>query len=134
MPIISKITAKGRTTVPKEIRAALDGKPGDLIAWEVDPDGRVGVRRIQPADVENLQAIQSTLSEWHAVEDGQACQPVPPVSNSRNFWCRCSSILTLGRNGICDGRSIRCPSKPCNPCFSIGPSLSSMTSRRISIR
>jgi AbrB family looped-hinge helix DNA binding protein len=72
MPIISKITAKGQTTVPQEIRAALDSKPGDLIAWEVDPDGRVGVRRIQPADVEYLQAIQGTLSEWHTAEDEQA--------------------------------------------------------------
>jgi antitoxin PrlF len=72
MSIISKITAKGQTTVPQEIRAALDSKPGDLIAWEVDPDGRVGVRRIQPADVEYLQAIQGTLSEWHTAEDEQA--------------------------------------------------------------
>jgi AbrB family looped-hinge helix DNA binding protein len=72
MLITSKITAKGQTTVPQEIRAALDSKPGDLIAWEVDPDGRVGVRRIQPADVEYLQAIQGTLSEWHTAEDEQA--------------------------------------------------------------
>jgi antitoxin PrlF len=72
MPIISKITAKGRTTVPKEIRAALGSKPGDLIAWEVEPDGCIGVRRIQPADVECLQAIQGTLSEWHTAEDEQA--------------------------------------------------------------
>ena len=42
---------RGQTTVPQEIRAALDSKPGDLIAWEVEPDGRVAVRRIQPADV-----------------------------------------------------------------------------------
>ncbi len=72
MPIISKITAKGLTTVPREIRAALGSKPGDPIAWEVDPDGRVGVRRIQPADVECLQAIQGTLSEWHTAEGEQA--------------------------------------------------------------
>jgi AbrB family looped-hinge helix DNA binding protein len=72
MLITSKITAKGQTTVPQEIRATLDSKPGDLIAWEVDPDGRVSVRRIQPADVEYLQAIQGTLSEWRTAEDEQA--------------------------------------------------------------
>lgn len=72
MLIISKITAKGQTTVPQEIRAALDSKPGDLIAWEVDPDGRVGVRRMQPADVEYLKAIQGALSEWRTAEDEQA--------------------------------------------------------------
>ena len=72
MPAISKITAKGQTTVPQEIRAALNCKPGDLIAWDVEPDGRVAVRRIQPVDVEYLQAVQGTLSEWHTAEDEKA--------------------------------------------------------------
>jgi bifunctional DNA-binding transcriptional regulator/antitoxin component of YhaV-PrlF toxin-antitoxin module len=30
MPAISKITAKGQTTIPQEIRTALKSKPGDL--------------------------------------------------------------------------------------------------------
>jgi antitoxin PrlF len=72
MPVISKITAKGQTTVPQEVRAALNSKPGDLIAWDIEPNGRVTVRRIQPADVEYLQAVQGTLSEWHSAEDEQA--------------------------------------------------------------
>ena len=41
MSAISKITAKGQTTIPQEVRAALKSKPGDLIAWEIDPKGRV---------------------------------------------------------------------------------------------
>ena len=72
MPAISKITAKGQTTVPQEIRFALNSKPGDLIAWEVAPDGRVVVRRIQPIVVEYLQAVQATLNEWHTAEDEKA--------------------------------------------------------------
>jgi bifunctional DNA-binding transcriptional regulator/antitoxin component of YhaV-PrlF toxin-antitoxin module len=72
VPAISKITAKGQTTVPLEVRTALKSKPGDLIAWEIEPDGRVGVRRIQPLDVEYLQAVQGTLSEWHTAEDEKA--------------------------------------------------------------
>lgn len=72
MPAISKITAKGQTTVPQEIRKALSSKPGDLIAWEVEPDGRVAVRRIQPLDMEYLEAVQRTLSEWHSAEDEKA--------------------------------------------------------------
>jgi len=72
MPAISKITGKGQTTVPQEVRAALKSKPGDLIAWDVEPNGRVAVRRIQPIDVEYLQAVQGTLSEWHTVEDEKA--------------------------------------------------------------
>jgi AbrB family looped-hinge helix DNA binding protein len=72
MPAISKITAKGQTTVPQEVRAALKSKPGDLIAWDVEPDGRVAVRRIQAADMEYLQAVQGTLSEWRTAEDERA--------------------------------------------------------------
>ena len=58
--------------MPQEVRAALNSKSGDLIAWDVEPDGRVTVRRIQPADVEYLQAVQGTLSEWHTAEDEKA--------------------------------------------------------------
>jgi AbrB family looped-hinge helix DNA binding protein len=72
MTAISKITAKGQTTVPQEVRAALNSKPGDLIAWDVGPDGRVAVRRIRPVDLEYLQAVQGTMSEWHTAEDERA--------------------------------------------------------------
>jgi bifunctional DNA-binding transcriptional regulator/antitoxin component of YhaV-PrlF toxin-antitoxin module len=72
MAAISKLTAKGQTTVPQEVRAALKSKPGDLIAWDVEPDGRVAVRRIQPLDVEYLRAVQGTLSEWRTAEDEKA--------------------------------------------------------------
>jgi bifunctional DNA-binding transcriptional regulator/antitoxin component of YhaV-PrlF toxin-antitoxin module len=72
MPAISKITAKGQTTVPQEVRTALKSKPGDLIVWEIEPNGRVAVRRIQPLDVEYLKAVQGTLSEWHTAEDEKA--------------------------------------------------------------
>ena len=72
MNAISKITAKGQTTIPREVRAALKSKPGDLISWDVEPDGRVAVRRIQPLDVEYLKAAQGTLSEWQTAEDEKA--------------------------------------------------------------
>ena len=72
MAAVSKISAKGQTTVPREVRAALKSKPGDMIAWDVEPDGRVVVRRIQPIDVEYLKAVQGTLSEWHTAEDEKA--------------------------------------------------------------
>jgi antitoxin PrlF len=72
MPAISKITAKGQTTVPREVRTALNSKPGDLIAWEIEPNGRVAVRRIQPLNVEYMQAVESTLSECHTAEDEKA--------------------------------------------------------------
>jgi antitoxin PrlF len=72
MPAISKIAAKGRTTVPQEVRAALNSKPGDLIAWEIETNGRVAVRRIQPVDVAYLQEVQGTFCEWNTAEDEKA--------------------------------------------------------------
>ncbi|MBI5426960.1 MAG: type II toxin-antitoxin system PrlF family antitoxin [Nitrospinae bacterium] len=70
MTAIAKITAKGQTTIPRAIRAALKAKPGDLLAWEVTAGGRVEVRRVQPMDVEYLRALEGTLSEW--AEDEEA--------------------------------------------------------------
>jgi looped-hinge helix DNA binding domain, AbrB family len=44
----STITSKGQTTVPKEVREALDVGPGDKITWEVN-GGRVSVTTERPA-------------------------------------------------------------------------------------
>lgn len=40
----STITAKGQTTVPARIRAALNAEPGTKLAWHVTSDGTVIVR------------------------------------------------------------------------------------------
>lgn len=72
MTAIARITSKGQTTVPVAIRNALNVKPGDLIEWEVGADGRVEVRRVQPADLQYLKAVEGTLSEWHTAEDEAA--------------------------------------------------------------
>jgi len=69
---VTKITAKGQTTVPREVRAALQARPGDLIVWEVGPDGTATVRRLQPLDVEYLRALEGTLSEWASPADEEA--------------------------------------------------------------
>jgi AbrB family looped-hinge helix DNA binding protein len=72
MAAIAKITAKGQTTIPQDVRAALHIEPGDLIAWEVRPDGTARVRRVQPVDLEYLRAIEGTLSEWASDADEEA--------------------------------------------------------------
>jgi len=72
MAAIAKITAKGQTTVPKDVRTALHVGPGDLIAWEVDEDGTATVRRVQPMDIEYLRAIEGTLGEWAGAADEDA--------------------------------------------------------------
>jgi AbrB family looped-hinge helix DNA binding protein len=47
MPI-STLTSKGQTTVPKEVREALDLAPGDKLTWEVN-GGRVAITTERPA-------------------------------------------------------------------------------------
>lgn len=44
----STMTSKGQTTVPKEIREALDLGPGDKLTWEIN-GGRVAVTTERPA-------------------------------------------------------------------------------------
>lgn len=72
MVAIAKITAKGQTTIPREVRAALHVAAGDLIAWEVSQEGVATVRRVQPLDVEYLRAVEGTLSEWAGTADEDA--------------------------------------------------------------
>jgi len=72
MLAVAKITAKGQTTIPQDIRTALRVSPGDLIAWEVSADGTATVRRVLPMDVEYLRAVEGTLSEWAGSADDEA--------------------------------------------------------------
>ena len=44
----STITSKGQTTVPKEVRDALDLEAGDKLTWEVR-GGRVAITTERPA-------------------------------------------------------------------------------------
>ncbi len=72
MVTLAKITAKGQTTIPRGVRAALHVGPGDVIAWEVDEDGTATVRRVQPMDIEYLRALEGTLGEWAGATDDAA--------------------------------------------------------------
>ncbi len=72
MIAVAKITAKGQTTIPQDVRAALHVSAGDLIAWEVSPDGTAKVRRVQPMDIEYLRAVEGTLGEWSGEADEKA--------------------------------------------------------------
>ncbi len=72
MLAIAKITAKGQTTIPQDVRAALRVSAGDLIAWEIGADGTATVRRVQPLDIEYLRAVEGTLCEWSGSADEEA--------------------------------------------------------------
>ncbi|MBJ9658615.1 type II toxin-antitoxin system PrlF family antitoxin [Burkholderia multivorans] len=40
----SRLTTRGRTTVPAEVRKALGAKPGTRLVWHVMPEGEVLIR------------------------------------------------------------------------------------------
>lgn len=72
MPHLARISSKGQVTVPARIRKALHVSSGDLIAWDLDEQGRVTIRRVAPLDADYLAALNSTLSEWTSREDDEA--------------------------------------------------------------
>jgi AbrB family looped-hinge helix DNA binding protein len=50
MTALSKLTSKGQTTIPREVRDKLALKPGDLIAFEMQGDA-VQIRKVEPLDI-----------------------------------------------------------------------------------
>ena len=72
MLAVAKISAKGQTTIPQGIRAALRVVPGDLITWEIGSDGTATVRRAPALDSEYLRTVEATLSEWTGAADEAA--------------------------------------------------------------
>ena len=71
-PQLAKISSKGQVTIPATVRNALKVKTGDTLAWDIESDGRIIVRRIEPIDLAYLSAISGTLSEWDSSEDDEA--------------------------------------------------------------
>ena len=72
MSTVAKITSKGQTTIPQEVRTALHVAAGDFIVWGIGSDGTATVRRVQPLDLDYLRAVEGTLSEWAGSADEEA--------------------------------------------------------------
>ncbi len=68
---VSRITSKGQTTIPAEIRQALHLKTGDIIHFEL-ANHKVILSKIEPLDTELHQALATTFSEWESPEDNEA--------------------------------------------------------------
>jgi antitoxin PrlF len=55
--VLATMTSKGQLTVPKEVRALLDLKPGDRVELIPDGKGRVVMRRAKIRSVTDLFGI-----------------------------------------------------------------------------
>lgn len=68
---ISKLTKKYQATIPKAVREKLDLNAGDIIAFEIDKD-IIKLRKASPVDIDFLNALAPTLSEWNSQNDEEA--------------------------------------------------------------
>ena len=68
----SKLTSKYQATVPTEVRKHLHLKKQDRIVYELREDGTAVIRKTTPLDLEYLQMLNDTLSEWNSESDEQA--------------------------------------------------------------
>lgn len=69
---LARVTAKGQVTIPKRIREAAHIREGDMLAFDMDSNNRIIVKRIDPAIDAELSALQETLSEWNSPQDEAA--------------------------------------------------------------
>ncbi|TBR10447.1 MAG: AbrB/MazE/SpoVT family DNA-binding domain-containing protein [Rugosibacter sp.] len=69
---LARVTAKGQATIPKRIRDAAHIREGDMLAFDMDSNNRIIVKRIDPAIDVELSALQETLSEWNSPQDEAA--------------------------------------------------------------
>ena len=70
--ITSKLTTKSQATIPGKIRKILGLHPGDSVAFEVNDDRKVLIRKATPIDFEFTRALEGTLSEWSSKNDEEA--------------------------------------------------------------
>ena len=64
----SKITRKGQTTLPKQIRDKLAVHSGDTLVYELEGNA-VRVRKAEPSDLAWHRAVSPTLAEWNSPHD-----------------------------------------------------------------
>ncbi|HEY1852920.1 MAG TPA: AbrB/MazE/SpoVT family DNA-binding domain-containing protein [Candidatus Binataceae bacterium] len=69
----SRVTKKYQATIPAPVRQRLGLRPGDSILFEESkPTGAIILRRADPIDLEYLEALEGTLSEWNSENDDRA--------------------------------------------------------------
>mgnify|MGYP006229883345 CR=1 FL=1 len=67
----SKLTSKYQATIPDEIRNFLALEKGDKVAFEIIND-QVVLRKASDIDIQYLNDIASTFSEWSSENDEEA--------------------------------------------------------------
>lgn len=66
--LLSKLTSKAQTVIPREIRARLDLKPGDVVRYRATDSGIV-IDKLPPQGDDDALA---SFSEWSSSADDRA--------------------------------------------------------------
>jgi antitoxin PrlF len=66
--LLSKLTSKAQTVIPREIRARLDLKPGDVVRYRVTDAGVL----IDKLPQQNDEDALASFSEWTSASDDKA--------------------------------------------------------------
>ena len=67
--MLSKLTSKAQTVIPREIRARLDLKPGDVVRYRLTDAGVVIDKLPQ---MQNDEDALASFSEWTSNADDEA--------------------------------------------------------------
>jgi AbrB family looped-hinge helix DNA binding protein len=65
----STITAKGQTTVPADVRALVQAKPGTRLVWSVVPDSTIIVRAKTKALLDMACMLKAPKGKRISVDD-----------------------------------------------------------------
>jgi antitoxin PrlF len=79
MGAFAKITSKGQTTIPAEIRAELGVGPGDRLEYVRQPDGQIVVRKA----ARGLGSIRGILKSDIRLTDEELRQAIIDARNER---------------------------------------------------
>src|ERR1035441_6596294 len=74
----SKLTSKGQTTLPKQIRDKLGVHSGDTLVYELEGNS-VRLRKAEPFDLAWHRAISPTLAEWDSANDHENFDDLMPL-------------------------------------------------------
>jgi antitoxin PrlF len=77
----SKITSKGQTTIPAEIRAELGVGPGDRLEFVSGTNGQVTIRKAQSG----LEALRGVVKLGRPVSDTEIAEAIKTFRGSRGM-------------------------------------------------
>ncbi len=69
--VVTKLTAKGQTTIPRQVREVLKVGPGDAVVFTVEGE-TVTLRRAEKLDPGFLKLATESFTDWNTPEADDA--------------------------------------------------------------